>query len=212
MINGLYDAKMDNVPMLALVAQSESTNQNRHSFQETEVLPLYENVGVFNRKVTSGAQLVYVINDAIRYAYERKGPSIVILHNDYMGEIIDYEPTVDEKFIPGELHPEIDHSKIDKTVELLKSSKCPVMYVGLGVRKYRDLAVKVSEKFNIPVVSSAISGGISFPKNHKNYMGSCGRLGTKPGTEITDEMDHYCSLVLTIHLQDILEKMRKLYM
>ncbi len=189
MINGLYDSKMDGVPMLALVAQSESFNQNRHSFQETEVLPLYENVGVYNRKVMNGEQMVYVINDAIRHAYEYNGPAIVILHNDFMGEEIDYTESVEEKFIPKAIRKEVEEDKVKEVAKLIKSAKNPVLYLGKGVSDYRDKAVEVSERFNLPTMTTAPSVGHSFPRNHKNYMGTFGRLGTKPGFDITEEMD-----------------------
>ncbi len=189
LINGLYDAKMDNVPLLALVAQSESDNQNRHSFQETEVLPLYENVGVYNRKVMGPQQLIYVINDAIRHAYERKGPAIVILHNDFMTAEIDYEETVEEKFIPVEPKRAIPKEKIDKALEMIMSAERPVLYMGKGVRECMEKAVEFSEKFALPAMTTAPSSGYSFPRNHKNYMGTFGRLGTKPGFDITEDMD-----------------------
>lgn len=189
LINGLYDAKMDRTPMLALVAQSDSFNQNRHSFQETEVLPLYDNVGVYNRKVMNADQMVYVINDAIRHAYEYQGPAIVILHNDFMGDEVDYEPTVEEKALPKATKKAFDKAKVDEVVRLIKEAKNPVFYLGRGVADYRDKAIEVSERFALPTMTTAPSVGHSFPRNHPNYMGSFGRLGTKPGFDITEEMD-----------------------
>lgn len=189
MINGLYDAKMDRVPMLALVAQGASTIQNTHFFQETEVLPLYENVGVYNRKATNPEQIPYIINDAIRAAYEQQGPAIVILHNDYMEMMIDYEPLKLDRSRPQAPKFNIASEKIEETLQLLKEAQNPVLYVGKGVSDYRDLAVQVAEQFNLPVLTSAPSTGWSFPSEHPHYMGAFGRLGTKPAYEIMQKAD-----------------------
>lgn len=188
--NGLFDAKMDRVPMLALVAQSDSVNQNMHSFQETEILPFFDNVSVYNRKAMYAEQIPYMINDAIRTAYEQNGVSVVILHNDLMEEEIDYQPSSGEtKIIPEPIHYQIDTNKVDKIANDVKNAKRPVLYLGRGVMNYTDQAIKLSEKFNLPVVSSAASVGLAFPVNHKNYMGAFGRLGTKPGFELISNSD-----------------------
>lgn len=189
MINGLYDAKLDRVPMLALVAQGDSSLQNTGGFQETEVLPLYENVGIYNRKAMNAKSIPYMVEDAIRAAYEYKGPAIIILHNDLMEEIIDYEPlrTPIDKFESA--HFPIKDEDIDDTINSILKAENPVLYLGEGVRGYRDLAVKVSEKFNLPVLSSALSTGNSFPNEHPNYLGAFGRLGTKASFEIMQKTD-----------------------
>ncbi|WP_025730364.1 thiamine pyrophosphate-binding protein [Atopobacter phocae] len=189
MINGLYDAKLDRVPMLAIVAQGASTIQNTHFFQETEVLPLYENVGVYNRKATNAEQIPYIINDAIRTAYELKGPAIVILHNDYMEMEIDYEPLVLDRSMPEPFKYAIPNEKTNEIIDAIKQAKNPVLYVGKGVSGYRDKAVQMAEQFNLPVLTSAPSVGASFPSDHPHYMGAFGRLGTKPAFEIMQKSD-----------------------
>lgn len=189
MINGLYDAKLDRVPMLALVAQGDSSLQNTSGFQETEVLPLYENVGIYNRKAMNAKSIPYMVEDAIRAAYEFKGPAVIILHNDFMEEKIEYKPLrtpLNEFQSP---HYPIKDEQIDEVVDYLLKAKNPVLYLGEGVRGYRDLAVAVSEKFNLPTLSSALSTGNSFPNEHKNYLGAFGRLGTKPAFEIMQNTD-----------------------
>lgn len=188
--NGLFDALMDGSPMLAIVAQSDSSNQNTHAFQETEMLPFFENVSVYNGKAMNANQIPYMVNDAIRTAFERKGPAVLILHNDFMEEEIEYEPSKGAtKEIPGAKHYEIDKEMVNSIANEIKDAQRPILYLGLGVKDYMDLAVEVSEKFNLPVVTSAPSIGLSFPANHKNFMGAFGRLGTKPANEMIFSSD-----------------------
>ncbi|MDY6065783.1 MAG: thiamine pyrophosphate-binding protein [Finegoldia sp.] len=188
--NGLFDALMDGVPMLALVAQSESSNQNTHAFQETEMLPFFENLSVYNRKAMNASQIPYMVNDALRTAFEKKGPAVLILHNDFMEEEIDYTPSVGAvKILPDLKHFNLDQEKIRTIAKEIVNADKPVLYLGRGVMDYMDLAVEVSEKFNLPVVTSAPSVGLSFPANHKNFMGSFGRIGTKPANEAINSSD-----------------------
>lgn len=188
--NGLFDALMDGSPMLAIVAQSASSNQNTHAFQETEMLPFFSNVSVYNRKAMNANQIPYMVNDAIRTAFERKGPAVLILHNDFMEEEIEYEPSHGAiKTIPSQVHYEIDKDKVKSIGEEIVKAKKPLLYLGRGVMGNMDLAIEVSEKFNLPVVTSAPSVGLSFPANHKNFMGAFGRLGTKPAFELINLSD-----------------------
>lgn len=184
MINGLYDAKMDRVPMLAIVAQSDSKSQNTDAFQEFEALPLYRDVSVYNRKATTAAQIPHIVSDAIRAAYQFHGVGVVILHNDLMEEEIEYKPSTGAtKQIPSAHHEPIDQDVIRGWAEEIRDAKAPLLYLGMGAQGYRDLAVQVAEEFHIPVVTSAKSIGFAFPSDHPHNMGSFGRLGTKPAFE-----------------------------
>ncbi|MDO5037353.1 MAG: thiamine pyrophosphate-binding protein [Tissierellia bacterium] len=188
--NGLFDALMDGAPMLALVAQSASSNQNTHAFQETEMLPFFENVSVYNRKAMNADQIPYMVNDAIRTAYEKKGPAVLILHNDFMEEEIDYTPSTGAiKEVPQAIHLDLDPEKIKAIAQELQEAKRPILYLGRGAMAYRDLAIEVSERFNLPVVTSAPSVGLAFPVSHPNFMGAFGRLGTKPAHEMIFQAD-----------------------
>ncbi len=77
LFNGLYDAKMDHVPVLALVGQVPQATMNTNYFQEMDETPMFSDVAVYNRTVTTAGQLPYVINQAIREAYRQKGPAVV---------------------------------------------------------------------------------------------------------------------------------------
>lgn len=188
--NGLFDALMDGSPMLAIVAQSDSINQNTHAFQEREMLPFFDSVSVYNAKAVNGDKIPYMVNDAIRTAFEKKGPAVLILHNDFMEEEVEYEPSEGSvKEIPKQKHFEIDKNKIKSIAEEIVNAKRPMLYLGLGVKGYQEKAIEVSKRFNLPVVTTAPSVGTSFPANHENFMGAFGRLGTKPAFELINNAD-----------------------
>src|SRR3712207_3870856 len=80
--SGLYDAKKDKTPVLALVGQVESTKVGTDNFQELKLESMFEEVAVFNRRVQSAEQLPDMLNQAIRTAYAEKGPAVLIVSDD----------------------------------------------------------------------------------------------------------------------------------
>ncbi|NLY20894.1 MAG: pyruvate oxidase [Tissierellia bacterium] len=189
LINGLYDAKMDRVPLLAIIGQSASSNLNTTFFQEMDELPVYEDVSVYNKMATTAEQIPDLIEEAIRTAYSKKGVAVVILPNDLVEKEIDYEPRKEKREKPAVKRQDFAEEDIEKALEMIKAAKRPVLYGGLGLRGGRDIVTQVSEKFSMPIVTTALSIGIAAPNDHKNFVGSWGRLGTKSAFDVMENTD-----------------------
>lgn len=89
LINGLYDAQMDHVPVLALLGQVASTSMNYDAFQELNENPMFADVSVYNRTVMTPESLPHVIDEAIKAAYKNKGVAVVTIPVDYGFEDIE---------------------------------------------------------------------------------------------------------------------------
>ncbi|QQK06891.1 thiamine pyrophosphate-dependent enzyme [Miniphocaeibacter halophilus] len=189
LFNGLYDAKMDRVPLLAIVGQTAAANVNTNFFQEMDEVPTYSDVAVYNKMATTAEQIPHLIEEAIRTAYSKKGVAVVILPNDLVEKEIDYSPRKEEKTPPIVEKQPIVEDDVNKVLEMIKKAKRPVIYGGLGLAGGRDTVVKISEKFSMPIITTALSIGIAAPNDHENYMGSFGRLGTKPAFEAINKAD-----------------------
>lgn len=73
LLNGIYDAKMDNVPQLILAGQVDSNVLGTKAFQEINISKMVKEVAVYNRQVSEkGKDIPGIINEAIRIAYEKK--------------------------------------------------------------------------------------------------------------------------------------------
>ncbi|MFC6290476.1 pyruvate oxidase [Levilactobacillus angrenensis] len=188
LFNGLYDAKMDHVPMLALVGQVPQATMNTNYFQEMDETPMFSDVAVYNRTATTAAQLPYVVNQAIREAYREKGPAVVIIPENLAAEEIDYEPVKTPNVVSNSFTQQIDPTAIQETLKLLKAAKHPLVYAGRGLLGARDELVKFSEQFNIPVLNTVPATGV-IPTNHPNAIGTFGRLGSKSGFEALQHTD-----------------------
>ena len=189
LMNGLYDAKMDNVPMLAIVGQTASVNMNTTYFQELDELPIYADVAVFNKLAMYPEQIPNLIEEAIRTAYSKKGPAVVILPTDMVETTIEYNHRKEERYLPTYQHPVINDNDMDKVIEMIKTAKRPVLYVGQGLRGAKVEVAAVSEKFKMPIVTTVPGIGVAIENDHKNFMGSFGRLGYKSAYDVIFNSD-----------------------
>lgn len=183
LLNGLYDAKHDHTPVLALVAQVPQARMNIDFFQAIDEGPIFDDVAVFNRTATTAEGLPRLIDTAIRQAYKYNGVSVVIIPKNLgWTEIKDnFISTAKNHLAP--LYPQPDPVAIDKAVELIKAAKKPIVYFGVGAKKAGAELKAVSEKFKLPLVSTVIAKGI-VEDTYPAYMGSTGRPAGKSGTEL----------------------------
>ncbi|UQS82162.1 thiamine pyrophosphate-dependent enzyme [Bombilactobacillus folatiphilus] len=194
LLNGLYEAKMDHVPVLAIVGQSATNIMNTSFFQEMNQDPIFADVAPFHRQATNAEQIPYLVDQAIRAAYANKSVSVVILPDDLSGQEIDFHGFETQAIAqkPANLLKPTQEA-MQQVVQALEQAQRPLLWIGRGAKNARDLVVQVSEKLSLPVLSTVPATGI-MPTDHPNFMGSKGRLGTKPGYEVASA----CDLILFV--------------
>lgn len=181
LFNGLYDAQQDRVPVLALIGQVASSAMNYNSFQEMNENPMFTDVSIYNRTVMNPQSLPFVVDEAVRRAYEHKGVAVVTIPVDYgYADIPDTDISSAKNHRAGTPEPEM--RDILAAVELLIAAERPVLYVGQGARGAGDEIIALSEHYSMPVVLSVLAKGI-IPDDTANFMGMAGRLSTKPANE-----------------------------
>ncbi|MDG2978022.1 pyruvate oxidase [Latilactobacillus curvatus] len=188
LLNGLYDAKYDNVPVLALVGQVATGVMNTDYFQEMNENPMFADVAVYNRTVMTAEQMPLVVDQAIQQAYKHRGVAVVTIPTNLGWEPIEdnFEATAN-LFQMGN-YPEPRSADIDRTLQLIKDAKQPIIYFGQGARAAGEELVALSDRLSIPMMSSALSKGI-VADDHPAYMGPAGRVATKPGVDLAEAAD-----------------------
>lgn len=182
LFNGLYDAMMDHAPVLALIGQVASTGMNYDSFQELNENPMFVDVSVYNRTVMTPESLPYVVDEAIRQAYKHKGVAVVTIPVDYgWKDIPDTYVPSGKNYRKGVIMPTSEED-IKAAVKLIGEAKQPVLYVGQGVRGAMKEVLDLSKHYSLPIVSSVLAKGI-IPEKEPSYMGTAGRVATKPSNE-----------------------------
>ncbi|MBV6371005.1 pyruvate oxidase [Enterococcus sp. AZ009] len=187
LINGLYDAQMDNVPVVALLGQVASSSMNYNDFQEMNENPMFADVSIYNRTVMSPESLPHVVDEAIKAAYKFKGVAVVTIPVDYgFAEIDEQEIATAKNHKTGVLQP--DEDDLRAALSYFEQAKKPVLYIGQGLFGHFDAIDAFSKHFSMPVAASVLAKGI-VPDLYENFLGFAGRVATKPANEALAEAD-----------------------
>ena len=187
LINGLYDAQMDHVPVLALLGQVASTAMNYNAFQELNENPMFADVSVYNRTVMTPESLPHVIDEAIKAAYQQKGVAVVTIPVDFgFEEIEEAEIATAKNHKTGVVFP--DETDLKAALPLIETAHQPVLYIGQGIRGNFDAIKAFSEHFSMPVAASVLAKGI-VPDLYENFLGFAARVATKPANEALADAD-----------------------
>ncbi|WP_121614901.1 pyruvate oxidase [Virgibacillus halodenitrificans] len=202
LLNGLYDAKLDGVPVLALVGQVTNEQVGTNAFQEINLARMFDDVAVFNEQVTSSEQLPDLLNMAIRTAYARKGPAVLVVPDNLFAEQHKLEkpltaPTYKEPLIQP------DQQSISKAAELINQSEKPIILAGRGVKGASKELLQFAEKIKSPIVLSLLGKGL-IPDYHELNLGQHGQIGTKPAYEAMMESDLLILVGTTFPYRDFL--------
>ncbi|WP_125604296.1 pyruvate oxidase [Lapidilactobacillus bayanensis] len=181
LFNGLYDAKMDHVPVLALIGQVATNTMNTDYFQELNENPMFADVSVYNRTVMTADQLPKVVDQAIRRAYQAKGVAVVTIPVDLGWQDIPdtFTSTAADYRVS---YPQPTDQDVDETIRLIKAARHPILYIGLGATGASAEVQKFAEMYQLPITSSALAKGI-VPDSNPAYLASAGRVATKPAVE-----------------------------
>nr|WP_146923984.1 pyruvate oxidase [Alkalibacterium kapii] len=189
LMNGLYDAREDGVPVLAIIGQRAEHEINMDAFQEMNHNPLFADVAVYNRRVAYPEQLPKIIDEAIRTAVARNGVAAVEVPVDYGWVEIDndswYASAKSYKKMPA---PALNEQDIDEAAKLLEKAERPVIYAGIGTRGNGDAVMALSQKLKAPVAITGINYD-NFPHDFEAFLGSAHRVSRKPAVEVFEEAD-----------------------
>ncbi|MCI1882256.1 MAG: pyruvate oxidase [Sporolactobacillus sp.] len=187
LLNGMYDAKMDHVPLLVLVGHIPSRLTGTDYFQEVNTVDLFKDVAVYNKEVTSAESFPVVANQAIRTAYQKRGVAVLSIPDDIpLGEISDHAAqlsTVFEKKLPGLVEDDLSDA-----VELINAAKNPVILAGVGAKGAKKELQAFAERISAPVAIT-LPGKGDIPDDHPNFIGNIGKIGTKPAYEAMKSAD-----------------------
>ena len=189
LINGVYDAAMDNTPFLAILGSRPNNELNMDAFQELNQNPMYNGIAVYNKRVAYAEQLPKVIDEACRAAVSKKGPAVVEIPVNFGFQEIDENSyygsgSYERSFIA----PALNEVEIDKAIEILNNAERPVIYAGYGGVKAGEVITELSRKIKAPIITTG-KNFEAFEWNYEGLTGSAYRVGWKPANEVVFEAD-----------------------
>ena len=192
LITGLYDAKLDHMPVLAIVGQAEATIRGGSYQQELNLDRMFSDVADFVQEVSHPAQLRHVIDRAIRIAIARRSVSVVILPKDVQEQ--KYEPPARAHGFtrsgPGYARPIVvpKTADLERAAGILNAGEKVAILVGAGAIEAADEVVAVAEKLGAGV-AKALLGKAALPDDLPFVTGCIGLLGTRPSSDMMNGCD-----------------------
>lgn len=189
LINGLYDAAMDNTPVLAILGSRPQKELNMDAFQELNQNPMFASIAVYNRRAAYAEQVPKMIDDAIRTAISKRGVSVIELPGDFGYHEIDNDAFYSSGHSYRDyVSPALNEADVDAAVELLNNAKRPAIYAGVGTMGHGPAVQELSRKLKAPVITTG-KNFETFEYDFEALTGSTYRVGWKPANETVKEAD-----------------------
>ena len=195
LLNGLYDAKMDHVPVVAIVGQQARSALGAHYQQEVDLQSLFKDVAAdFVAMASVPTQVRHLIDRAVRIASTKRTVTCVILPNDLQG--LSYE---DPPLVHGTTHTGVGYagpallptdSLLREAASVLNAGSKVAILVGAGALSATDEVIAVAEKLQAGV-AKALLGKAVVPDDLSFVTGSLGLLGTKPSWDMMKGCDTF---------------------
>lgn len=187
LLNGLYDAKKDSAPVLAITGQVPRSEVGSDYHQEVNLDALFSDVCVFNQTLNSVDQLPRLIQQAVETALSRRGVAHLSIPAD-LGAASVEQPN---ELMPitrniGESTPSLD--EVRRAAELLDNAKSVAILCGCGCRDATTELLTLAERLQAPIVH-ALRGKDLVAYDHPLWIGGTGLLGSKPGMQAIDECE-----------------------
>jgi pyruvate dehydrogenase (quinone)/pyruvate oxidase len=192
LLNGLYDAKLDGQPVLAITGHAYHDLIDTFSQQDVDLDKLFQDVAVYNTRVMSATHVENVTNLACRAALAYRG----VAHINFPNDLQDQEG--------GERSPRnVPHHNTDargrraalpatadlqKAAEVLNKGKKVAILAGRGALHATEELEQLAETLGAPIVK-ALLGKAAVPDDSPYTTGGIGLLGTKPSQEALEECD-----------------------
>lgn len=194
LLNGLYDAKLDHQPVVAIIGQQRRTALGGNYQQEVDLVSLFKDVaGDYIQMLTHPAQVRQVVDRAIRIACAKRTVTAVIVPNDLQEEPAVEEPPREHGYMvtgTGFSRARLIPHKADllRAAEILNEGKRIAILVGAGALGAATEIESLAEKLGAGV-AKALLGKSVLPDDLPYVTGSIGMLGTKPSWELMNNCD-----------------------
>ncbi|MFP3801870.1 thiamine pyrophosphate-requiring protein [Paraburkholderia sp. SIMBA_027] len=198
LLTGLYDARLDHMPVLAIAGQQARAALGSHYQQELDLVSMFKDVaGAYVQQPSVAAQVRHVVDRAVRIALSRRTVAAIVLPNDL--QELEYEAPPRKHGTAhsgvGYAAPEVlpRQEDLQRAADVLNAGHRVAMLVGAGALQATDEVIAVAERLHAGV-AKALLGKAVVPDDLPWVTGSIGLLGTKP----TDEMMSSCDTLLMV--------------
>jgi pyruvate dehydrogenase (quinone) len=193
LLNGLYDAKLDHVPVVAIIGQQKRMSLGAGYQQEVDLQVLFKDVSEYVQNCMEPAQARHLVDAAVRTALDRGGVATIILPADVQEEDAVESPPRQH----GAVYSSVGYSRprvlpqdtdLQRAAEILNGGKKVAILVGQGARGAADEVVECAEKLGAGV-AKALLGRSVLPDDLPFVTGPIGLLGSRASYELMEGCD-----------------------
>jgi pyruvate dehydrogenase (quinone) len=193
LLNGLYDAKLDHQPVLAIVGQQARTAIGSHYQQDLDLQSLFKDVaGAYVETASAPAQVRHLVDRAYRIAKGSRRVTCIILPNDLQMAAMEqpaHEHAMTHSGVGLDLSPVVPGAAaLARAAEVLNAGERIAMLVGAGALGATEQVVAVAERLGAGV-AKALLGKAAVPDDLPFCTGSIGLLGTKASWDLMQDCD-----------------------
>lgn len=193
LITGLYDARLDHMPVLAITGQQARTAVGGHYQQEVDLAAMFRDVaGAFVHQASMPAQVRHLLDRAVRIAIGQRRVTALVLPND-----LQEMPYTEPPRAHGTVHSGVGYSApsvipqaadLERAADILNSGRRVAMLVGAGALGASAEVAAVAETLGAGV-AKALLGKAVLPDELPYVTGAIGLLGTEPSWELMSHCD-----------------------
>ncbi|KAB0632007.1 thiamine pyrophosphate-requiring protein [Burkholderia latens] len=193
LVTGMYDARLDHMPVLAIVGQQARAALGGHYQQEVDLPALFKDVaGAFVQLAVVPGQVRHLVDRAVRTALGARTVTALVLPNDL--QELDYAPP---KRAHGTVHSGVGYTApkvvpyaedLQRAADVLNAGKKVAMLIGAGALHATDDVIAVADRLGAGA-AKALLGKAALPDDLPWVTGSIGLLGTKPSYALMTECD-----------------------
>ncbi|HLI23575.1 MAG TPA: thiamine pyrophosphate-requiring protein [Acidimicrobiales bacterium] len=187
LINGLYDAKLDHQPVIAIVGQQKRMSVGAHYQQEVDLQVLFKDVGGFVSTVMEPSAARHVLDRAVKSALTERRPAVVIVPEDVQEAEFSEPPrthgAVYTSATWSQPHMVPDDKLLRQAADILNAGERVSMLIGQGAKKAAAEVVEVAELLGCGV-AKALLGKDVLPDALPFVTGAIGLLGTEPSNKM----------------------------
>lgn len=193
LLNGLYDAKLDHQPVVAIVGQQATMSLGGSYQQEVDLMSLFKDVAAdYIQMCVDPSQIRHLVDRAIRIALSKRTVTCIIVPNDV--QELKYEEPPREH---GSIHSSVGFSRprilpssadLQRAADVLNAGKKVAVLVGAGAMGAADEVIEVAQLLGAGV-AKALLGKAVLPDDLPFVTGTIGLLGTKPSWDLMTECD-----------------------
>ncbi|OJU22565.1 thiamine pyrophosphate-requiring protein [Sphingomonas sp.] len=192
LVTGLYDARLDHVPVLAIAGQAETTVRGASYQQELNLDRLFADVAGYVQEVAAPAQARHVTDRAIRIAIARNQVCAIILPKDVQDSPYE-EPRQQHGFTrsgPGYARPSVvpQPADLQRAADILNAGEKVAILIGAGARGAAGEVIEIADRVGAGV-AKALLGKDVLPDDLPFVTGAIGLLGTKPSSDMMRDCD-----------------------